>query len=129
VNTDFIRVKSLEGELKLSQIKSRFGCSITTKEIIFQKPHHSYQIQLKDIISMVPHQLEAKSMVITPSSQGGEENIVTSFGSNYYKISTDKMKVYNRSGVHEKGQTEFIVPLSEKMLNHIALYSNLIVIS
>ncbi len=52
MHNDFIQVKALEGELKLSQKKTRFGCTVTTKEMVFQKPHHSYQIILNDIISI-----------------------------------------------------------------------------
>jgi hypothetical protein len=128
LNADFIRVKSLEGELKLSQIKPQFGCSITTKEIVFQKPHHSYQIRLADIISMVPHQLKPKSVTLSPQSNMAEK-IVASFGSNYYKIATDKVKIHHRQGNFEKGPTEFIVPLSQKMLDHVAKYSNLYIVT
>lgn len=128
MSSDFIRVKSLEGELKLSQIRSRFGCSITTKEIIFQKPHHSYVIQLTDIISMVPHRLHSKDITLATHAPL-QEPVVTSFERNYYKISADKVKLYNRSGTYEKGKTEFIVPLSQKMLEHVATYSGLTVFS
>ena len=128
MSTNFIRVKALEGELKLSQIKSRFGCSITTKELVFQKPHHSYQIQLTDIISMVPHKLNSRDIAFATHAPI-QEPVVTSFERDYYKIPVDKVKVYNRSGTLEKGKTEFIVPLSKKMLEYVALYSNLTVVS
>jgi len=128
MSADFIRVKALEGELKLSQIKSRFGCSITTKELIFQKPHHSYQIQLADIISMVPHKLNSKDITFATHAPL-HEPVVASFEKDYYKISVVKVKIYNRSGTHEKGKTEFIVPLSQKMLEYVATYSNLTVVS
>ena len=124
MNTDFIRVKSLEGELKLSQIKNQFGCSITTKELVFLKPHHSYQIQLNDIISMVPHQVDSKPITFFPQA-GKQEKVVASFGNNYYKVSVDKVKIYNRSGTFERGKMDFIVPLNQKMLEHVAQYSNL----
>ncbi len=128
MNNDFIRVKSLEGELKLSQIKSQFGCSITTKELVFLKPHHSYQIQLQDIISMIPHQVETRPVAFSTHAPK-EEQVVASFGSNYYKISVDRVKIYNRSGIHERGKMDFIVPLSKKMLEHVAQYSNLIMVN
>ncbi len=125
MNHDFIRVKALEGELKLSQVKSRFSTSITTKEIIFQKPHHSYQIRLSDIISMIPHHLDTRPVSLPSLSFSGEK-VVASFGSDYYKVSVDKVKIYNRQGIFEKGKTDFIVPLSKKMLEHVAQYSNLV---
>ncbi|RXT05862.1 hypothetical protein [Ammoniphilus sp. CFH 90114] len=128
MNTDFIRVKSLEGELKLSQMKSQFGCSITTKELIFLKPHHSYQIQLADIISMIPHQLHGKPLTFSPQASK-EEKVVASFGNNYYKISVEKVKIYNRSGTFERGKMDFIVPLSQKMLEHVAQYSSMTVLN
>ncbi|MBP1933956.1 hypothetical protein [Ammoniphilus resinae] len=127
MNRDFIRIKALEGELKLSQIKTRYGCSITTKELIFQKPHHSYHIRLADIISIIPYELEPGKMVFSPQSNI-EEKVTASFGSSYYKVTTETTRIYNRSGVFEKGRTDFIIPLSEKMLEHIAQYSNLIVV-
>jgi hypothetical protein len=128
VNRDFIRVKSLEGELKLSQIKWRFGCSVTTKELIFQKPHHSYQIQLADIISIIPHEIEKKDITFATHPTGNVEHVATTFGSSYYKISADRVKLYNRNGIFEKGHTDFIIPLSKKILDHIALYSKLVVV-
>ncbi|RKD21671.1 hypothetical protein BEP19_13610 [Ammoniphilus oxalaticus] len=126
MSSDFIRVKALEGELKLSQVKSRFGCSITTKELVFQKPHQSYQIQLSDIISMKPHHLEARDIAFAVHTPR-QEPVIATFEKNYYLISAEKVTIYNRNGVFEKGQTQVIAPLSQKILEHIACYSNLTV--
>ncbi|HJV45928.1 MAG TPA: hypothetical protein VJ824_09440 [Bacillota bacterium] len=129
MNKDFIRVKALEGELKLSQIKSRFGCSVTTKELIFQKPHHSYQIQLIDIISIIPHEIESKDLIFSPQHSGNTEKVTTSFSSKYFKVSVEKVKVYNRNGIFEKGNTDFIIPLSHKVLDYVAQYSGLLLVT
>jgi hypothetical protein len=127
MNRDYIPVKMLEGELKLSQVKRGFRCSITTKEIIFQKPHHSYQIQLADIISMVPYNLESKPISFSLSTTQ-DEQVIATFGKDYYKISAEKIKVFNRQGVHEKGQTEIIVALNSRFLEQVALYSNMTIV-
>jgi hypothetical protein len=127
MNRDYIPVKALEGELKLSQVKRGFRCSITTKEMVFQKPHHSYQIQLADIISMVPYSIESKPISFSLSTTQ-DERVIATFGSEYYKISAEKIKVFNRQGIQEKGQTELIVALNPRFLEQVALYSNMTIV-
>lgn len=120
-------MNALAGELKLSQTRKRFGCSITTKELIFQKPHLSYQILLSDIVSIVPHKLKPRQIgfaVHVPA----QEPIIASFEKNYYRIDAEKVTIHNRNGVFERGSTQLIVPLNQKMLKYIAEYSDLVVI-
>ncbi|MBO8172509.1 MAG: hypothetical protein H0Z33_11510 [Bacillaceae bacterium] len=121
MDNDFIRVKSLEGELKLSQVKRRLGCTVTTKEIVLQKPHHSYHIKFEDILGIIPVELDAKQMVFHHQ----DERVIATFGSHYYRISANKIMIYNQSGKFERGQTDLIVPLSKKFMEYVSAYSKL----
>ncbi|MCK9912453.1 hypothetical protein MXD81_25080, partial [Microbacteriaceae bacterium K1510] len=56
------------------------------------------------------------------------ELIHTEFGSNYYKLVVKWARVVTRSGVTEREDAEFIVPLSQKMLQYIAQFSGLVVL-
>jgi hypothetical protein len=124
MNSDFIRLKNLEGELKLTQMNRSLGCSVTSKELVFQKPHRTYHLFLHDIISMVPVTLDSHHITF----RHGHELIRSEFGSDYYKLAVKWVRVVTRSGVAEKENAEFIVPLSPKMLQYIAQYSGLVVI-
>jgi len=124
MNSDFIRLKNLEGDLKLTQMNSSLGCSVTSKELVFQKPHTTYHLFLHDIISMVPITLDKATVTFKHQA----ETIRASFGDNYYKISVKWARVVTRSGIVEREDAEFIVPLSSKMLQYISKYSGLVVI-
>ncbi|MFC8685838.1 hypothetical protein [Brevibacillus porteri] len=124
MNTDFIRLKNMEGELKFTQMNNSFGFSVTTKELVFFKPHMTYHLFLQDIISMVPMKLDTSPVTFRHQS----ETVHASFGSDYYKLTANWARIVSRSGIVEKENMEFIVPLSTKMLTYISEYSGLIVI-
>ncbi|MBN6188188.1 hypothetical protein JQN58_15035 [Aneurinibacillus sp. BA2021] len=124
---DFIKVKDTEGTLLLSHKNGKLGCDVTTKEIILQRPHCTYQILFDHIISMVPHTLKTKH-VMMPTLGNTEEQVSTRFASAYYKIRTQHVRIYNRSGIYEKGETDFIVPLHDLFLDYFARYSKLTVV-
>lgn len=125
MNRDFIRLKNMEGELKLTQMNNSLGCSVTSKELVFQKPHTTYHLFLHDILSIVPIALDSSMVKFSMQT----ETIKATFGSNYYKIAVKWVRVITRSGVTEREDTEFIVPLSAKMLAYISEYSGLIAFS
>ncbi len=125
MNNDFIRVKSLEGELKLSQVKKSFGCSVTTKEVIFQKPYHSYHIKFEDIIGIIPANVFGQKVAIQDSG----EKIFSNSCSDYFKISASKIKIYNTHGIFERGHTDVVVPLTSKFLEYVQRYSTLTTIN
>lgn len=54
MNDNFISIKTLDGDLKHSHKKHDFGLTVSTKELVFQKPHVNYHIRLEDIISITP---------------------------------------------------------------------------
>lgn len=82
MNSDFIRLKNMEGELKFTQMNNSYGFSVTTKELVFFKPHLTYHLFLHDIVSMVPHKLDNAPV----SFRLNRETVHTTFGSQYYKI-------------------------------------------
>lgn len=124
MNSDFIRLKHLEGDLKLSQMNTSFGCSVTSKELVFFKPHMTYHLFLQDVVSMIPIKLETAPVSFRYQS----ETIRHTFGSDYYKLVVKWARIVSRSGIVEKEDMEFIVPLSSKMLSYISQYSGLVAI-
>ncbi|MED1953286.1 hypothetical protein [Brevibacillus centrosporus] len=124
MNSDFIRLKNMEGELKFSQMNTSLGCSVTSKELVFFKPHTTYHLFLHDIVSMVPVKLDTAPVSFRYQS----ETIHSTFGSDYYKLVVKWARVISRSGIVERESMEFIVPLSSKLLAYISQYSGLVTI-
>ncbi|MGO0062368.1 hypothetical protein ACTID9_20500 [Brevibacillus fluminis] len=116
MNADFIRLKNLEGELKLTQMTNSLSCSVTSKELVFQKPHTTYHLFLADILSMLPVTVPSKNV----SFRHQAEFIRSEFSSDYYKLTAKWVRIVTRSGVVEREDMEFIVPLSSKMLAYIS---------
>ncbi|WP_400162833.1 hypothetical protein ACAF76_005160 [Brevibacillus sp. TJ4] len=124
MNNDFIRLKQLEGELKLTQMNKDLGCSVTSKELVFFKPHMTYHLFLHDIISVVPATRE--SFPVAYLHRGQEARPF--FSADSYKLVAKWVRIVSRSGIVERENMEFIVPLSDKMLSYISQYSGLMVI-
>ncbi|UFJ39352.1 hypothetical protein LOK74_14880 [Brevibacillus humidisoli] len=124
MNSDFIRLRNLEGELKLTQMNRSYSCSVTSKELVFQKPHMTYHLFLHDILSIVPISPEQRTIPFRHSADQARSE----YGSDYYKIAVKWGRVVTRSGVVEREDMEFIVPLSNKMLQYIAKYSGMTII-
>jgi len=122
MNQDFIRVKQLYGELVLSQKKRSLGISVTTKEVFFQKPHHTYHILFENIISIIPFELKKNQATIRISD---ELEVHSTFSHNLYKITTSEMFVLNRNGRFLQQETELILPLSKAFLEKVSEYSDL----
>ncbi|GGE20212.1 hypothetical protein GCM10011571_22700 [Marinithermofilum abyssi] len=119
--SDFIPVKDMEGELIVSQKRGQLGCTLTTKELIFQKPHISYRILLKDTLGIVPFQLKK------PPTLGDlfeETEMYVRFHRQYYRISVSKVHIINRNGRFEKGSTDIMVPLNDRFIQFIEQYAD-----
>lgn len=116
MNADFIRLKNLEGELKLTEMTHSLSCSVTSKELVFQKPHTTYHLFLADIVSMLPVTIPSHNVAFGYRS----EFIRSEFASQYYKLSARWVRIVTRSGVSEREHVEFIVPLSPQMLSYIS---------
>lgn len=118
--SDFIQVRGMEGELLLSQKRNRFGCMLTTKELIFQKPHVTYKVMLSDTLGIVPYHVNPP--VPKPDWMSGiQVNLTTSF----YRISASRIFVINRQGRFQRGATDLLVPLSERFLRQIQQHTDL----
>ncbi|MBO8165213.1 MAG: hypothetical protein H0Z34_16135 [Brevibacillus sp.] len=124
MNRDFIRLKNLEGELKLTQMNRSFSCSVTSKELVFQKPHITYHLFLRDILSIVP--VPANQRIA--SFRRSADLIQPLCDRDSYKLTAKWVRLVTRSGIAEREDMEFIVPLSSKMLAYIVRYSGLTVI-
>jgi len=124
LNSDFIRLKQLEGELKLTQMNKSFGCSVTSKELVFFKPHLTYHLFLRDIISMVPATKEELPAVYR--HHGPKPG--SFFSADLYRLTAKWVRIVSRSGIVEREDMEFIVPLSAKMLSYISEYSGMVAI-
>lgn len=120
-SSQFIRVKSLEGELLFSQKRKQLGFTITTKELIIQQPHTTYHMLLKDIIGLVPFQLNHLRRHI---GTVGEIELMTDFQKDYYKMTVRNLHIINRQGVHERSNTDLIVPLNDRFIQKFAEYSD-----
>lgn len=126
MNHDFIQIKMFEGDLKLSLKKHDYGVTVTTKQLILQKPHMNYIMKLEDIISIVPFELKGKaSFSLTNKSAYGHEVTNISVATQHYKLFVQQVTVHNRSGIFEMGSTEFIMPIIDEMLLAISKYGQL----
>lgn len=119
--SDFIRVNRIEGELLLSQKRHRLGCTLTTRELIFQKPHTSYQVMLSETLGILPFQLNQ-----TGSTLPWDETGVTPFTHRFYRISASRIFIINRNGRFERGATDLLIPLSDRFIRHIQQYTDLV---
>jgi hypothetical protein len=126
MNQDFIKIKHLHGELVLSHKKDGIGISVTTKEMFFQKPHHTYHILFEDILSIVPYPLKQKQTKISISD---ELQVHSSFNHHLYRVTTSELIVINRNGRFVRQGAELILPLSHCFLEKVDQYSDLTLVS
>ncbi len=123
---DFIQIKSLDGELKISHKKHDFGVSISTKELVFQKPHVNYHIKLENIVSIVPFQTTgSKWFTFVHQRSSGNEVTHVDPGLQHYKFYVREAIVHNRSGMFHIGPMEIILPVFYDLLQAIAEYGGL----
>ncbi|WP_309118376.1 hypothetical protein [Paenibacillus sp.] len=122
----FMQIKSLEGELKLSHKKRDFGITVSTKELVYQKPHVNYVIRLDAIVTITPFE-EAGS----PGARRGWKGIPTyelsglAIGKDHYRIYAREAVMHSRSGIYTLGATEFILPMAPDLLRAVAMYGQL----
>lgn len=123
---DFLQIQSLEGELKISHKKRDFGITVSTKELVYQKPHVNYIVRLADIVTITPFTAEGRA-----GERRGWKGIPTyelqglSIGNDHYRIYTSSAVMHSRSGRFPLGGTDFILPLKPDLLQSIARYGQL----
>ena len=127
MNHDFLQVKTLDGELKISHKKGDTGVIVSTKELVLQRPHINYHLLYEDIVSIVPYEppVTRKSLTFTNRDWSGSEITRMISTANLYKVFVKKAKIHNRSGFWETKNIEFIMPIQRKMLDVISSYSSL----
>ena len=112
----FINVKPLSGELKRTEIRRGTGYRLTDKEFILLRDDISYHILLEDILGVVSRD-EETSQAITETF--GDTQVTHQFNGTTYKIVAMKMRIYNRSGVYEKGSSTLFTQLSDGMTEQL----------
>lgn len=122
----FLQIKSLEGELKMSHKKRDFGITVSTKELVYQKPHVNYIVKLEHIVTITPFEADQSA-----KTRRGWKGIPTyelqglAIGKNHYRIYTSAATMHSRSGIFPLEATEFILPLLPDVLESIARYGQL----
>lgn len=124
---DFIQIRSLQGELKISHKMRQLGVTVSTEEIVIQKPHINYHIPLDQIISITPYDRMIRDYSYVNRKDDQEEvTRIDGGGSKYYKIYTGRSIMHNRSGISEMGKMQFVLPLHADLLAIITRVSNLV---
>lgn len=106
----FINVKAMAGELKRSEVRRGVGYRLTTKELVLLREDQSFYILLEDILGIFSQDDEDVS---THTHKSGDTKVKHHFGRSTYKIVAHKLRIYNRSGVHEKGSMTLYTHLSD----------------
>lgn len=126
MNRDFMSINSLEGELKLSHKKTDFGLTVSTKELVLQKPHVNYYIRLEHILSIVPFETKGfKAVTFANRRAAGNELTHLSLGATHYRLYVSEALIHNRSGTFRIGEAQFIMPIHEDLLKAISHYAGM----
>lgn len=126
MHQNFMKIKNLLGELKWSHKNHGMGLTVSTKEVVLQKPHINYHILLEDIISIVPYEPINKASIRLEREQGIQQEITKlRVGGDQYRFFVRKATVHNRSGQFTMGSLDFILPVHHKLLQAIVDYSNM----
>ncbi|PZE21756.1 hypothetical protein [Paenibacillus xerothermodurans] len=126
MNENFISIKAIDGDLKISHKKRDFGITVSTKELIYQKPHANYHIKLEDILSIVPFDTAGvKAVTFHNRRASGEEIINMSAGIPHYRVYARQAVLHNRSGLFPMGGTQLILPILKDLLLAISKYGGL----
>jgi hypothetical protein len=126
LNEHFIRIHSLEGDLKISHKKGEFGITVSTKELVYQKPHANYFIKLEHILSIVPFDSSGfKAITFHNRRSSGSEIINLSYGIPHYRFYVQDASLHNRSGIYQMGNAQFVLPILPDLLLVISKYAGL----
>ncbi|MGN7453688.1 hypothetical protein ACTHPH_02600 [Paenibacillus pasadenensis] len=126
MNADFLPVRDLEGHLLLSVKKPDFGLTVSTRELVYHKPHVNYYLKLDDMVSLMPFELrQTKEMKAGHSRGGTAEYAVSGAGASAYRIHVSAAVMHNRSGRFQMGAMQFILPIPPRMLQLIGVHSGM----
>ncbi|WP_054948703.1 hypothetical protein [Numidum massiliense] len=124
-DSQFIRIKSLPGELLFSQKKRQRKYTLTTEAFIFQKPHTTYHVLLEDIIGLAPFELPHRAHPPHYMRTVGKTELVSKLPQEYYKLSVRYVDVINRHGMHTHENSHLILPLNKRFTHKLAEQSAL----
>lgn len=126
MNDAFIAINALNGELKRSVKKSDVGLTVSTEELVLQKPHVNYHILLEDIVSIVPYDQKEESFRFTYEKSNNVEMMRTSAATSAsYLLYATKSEIHNRSGRITTGPIQYVMQISKEMLKEIGTYSEM----
>ncbi|TVY10015.1 hypothetical protein [Paenibacillus cremeus] len=127
MNENFIKIKGLDGELKISHKKKDFGLTVSTKEMVYQKPHANYHIKLEDIVSITPYEepIGARKIRFNSQKASGSETVNLHTGMQHYRIYVREAELHNRSGIFKLETAQFILPIMKDLLLAISKYGGL----
>ena len=127
MNRDFIQLRGLEGELKVSQKKQEYGLSVSTREIVFHKPHVNYLIRYDDIVSIVPFEQGGRRTRVSVRNSSGSavEYATPRSDADQYRVYASRVTIHNRSGLSVMGAMQFVLPIPPKLMAVIAEFSGL----
>ncbi|CAG5084791.1 Putative uncharacterized protein [Thermobacillus xylanilyticus] len=127
MNRDFIQLRGLEGELKVSQKKREYGLTVSTREIVFHKPHVNYHIKYDDIVSIVPFEPQGRRTRVSVRNSSGSavEYASQRADTDQYRLYASRVTVHNRSGLAAMGAMQFVLPIPPKLMAVIAEFSGL----
>jgi hypothetical protein len=122
-SSDFIQIKLLEGDLIIYHKKQDLGLTVSTQELVIQRPHLNYYLKLKDIISIIPYYSDrGRSVSLISRDHSSREISRLSGESGSYRLFVSKAIIHSRSGLSEIGKIEFVLPIANVLLDKIALY-------
>lgn len=129
MNRDFIQIKGLLGELKFSHKTHDYGMTVSTRELVFQKPHVNYHIPFAEIVSILPYEPVGRRTIrlYRESSMGSEVSNV-SLSTKHFRLFVNEASMHNRSGIFPLKKTEFVLPFGPELLRIIAEFSGMAII-
>jgi|HigsolmetaAR204D_1030405.scaffolds.fasta_scaffold00352_5 hypothetical protein len=125
MHRDFIQIRALQGELKISHKLRDLGITVTTKELVIQKPHLNYHIPLDHIIAIVPYDRSPRDLRYVNQRDSRTEVVQLGSGMNVYKLHVESVLMHSRSGLQRLGRMEFVMPLRDEVLELIGLFAEL----
>ncbi|GIP37699.1 hypothetical protein J31TS4_09790 [Paenibacillus sp. J31TS4] len=127
MSSDFLKIKSLEGEYKLYHKKNDVGITVTTKELVYQRPHLTYHIRLEDIITIVPYVPGPGRRPFVLTNERADGTVRTPFAgsSDAYRLYVKEASVHNRSGIFHAAGIDFVLPLHPDLLSAVTQYAGL----
>lgn len=113
----FIPIKQFAGDLIISQRRYELRSTLTTKELIFQKPHITYYIWIDLILGIVPYQPATNKKILL------DNNPIYSH-KKLFKISCQKVNIITRSGLNIHHNAEIVIPIHQRLLAYLTRSSD-----